>query len=238
MQLAPHLHRIGNDIVASYLIVTDDGITVVDAGLPGHARDLRRELDELGRSESDIRGVVLTHGDVDHLGFAEHLRSAHGIRVFVHAADAARARGEERAPAHGGPWRLGAVTRFLAYAVSKGAARPRHVRDVVEVADGDVLDLPGAPRIVGLPGHSPGSVAVHSPLVDALFVGDALTTRNVLTGQRGPQPAPFTDDAGAADAALDRIAAEDASWILPGHGDPWRGTPSDIAAAVRAAAAG
>jgi hypothetical protein len=42
MQLAPHLYRIGNDIVAAYLVVTDDGITVIDAGLPGHWRDLRR----------------------------------------------------------------------------------------------------------------------------------------------------------------------------------------------------
>ena len=40
MELGPHLRRIGNDIVAAYLIVTDDGITVIDAGLPGHWNDL------------------------------------------------------------------------------------------------------------------------------------------------------------------------------------------------------
>ncbi|MFI6175419.1 SDR family NAD(P)-dependent oxidoreductase [Nonomuraea sp. NPDC051191] len=34
-----------------------------------------------------------------------------------------------------------------------------------------------------------GSVAVHAPLADAVFVGDALTTRHVLTGREGPQPA-------------------------------------------------
>ncbi len=34
MQLGPALHRIGNDIVAAYLIVQSEGITLVDAGLP------------------------------------------------------------------------------------------------------------------------------------------------------------------------------------------------------------
>ncbi|WP_262380294.1 hypothetical protein [Nonomuraea sp. PA05] len=36
------------------------------------------------------------------------------------------------------------------------------------MGDGDVLDLPGKPVIVGMPGHSPGSVAVHIPLADAV----------------------------------------------------------------------
>ena len=45
-----------------------------------------------------------------------------------------------------------------------------------------------------MPGHSPGSVAYYVPAVEAVFVGDALATKNVLTGVPGPQPAPFTDD--------------------------------------------
>ena len=35
MRLSPSLHRIGNDIVAAYLIVQPEGLTLVDAGLPG-----------------------------------------------------------------------------------------------------------------------------------------------------------------------------------------------------------
>ena len=34
MKLGPNLHRIGNDIIAAYLVETPDGITVIDAGLP------------------------------------------------------------------------------------------------------------------------------------------------------------------------------------------------------------
>ncbi len=236
MRLAPHLHRIGNDIVAVYLVVTPEGITVVDAGLPGHWRELHAELASLGLSIDDIRGVVLTHGDTDHLGFAERLRREHGVPVFIHSADADRARGVGDKPkVSAGPMRIGATLGFLAYAVGKRGYRTHYLSEVTEVADGDVLPLPGSPRVIALPGHSPGSIAVYTPIAEAVFVGDALTTRHVLTGRSGLQPAPFTDDPELALDSLERLAGLDASWVLPGHGTPWQGSPDEVAAAVRAA---
>jgi len=93
-----------------------------------------------------------------------------------------------------------------------------------------VLDVPGTPRIIHAPGHTPGSVAVHVPAVDALFIGDTMTTRNVLTGATGPKPAPFTLEPEQALASLGRIREVDATWVLPGHGPAWdRG----VAEAVR-----
>ncbi|MEU1468381.1 MBL fold metallo-hydrolase [Streptomyces sp. NPDC005761] len=234
MKLAPHLHRLGNDVVACYLIDTPEGITLIDAGLPGHWRDLQRELTSLGKSADDIRGLVLTHGDSDHIGFAERLRREHGVPVYVHAADADRARTGKKPKTPAGPMRLGPTLRFFGYSLlSKNGLRTRYIGEVSEVHDGDVLDLPGKPAIVGMPGHSPGSVAVHVPLADAVFVGDALTTRHVLTGRTGPQPAPFTDDPAEALDSLDKIAGLQASWVLPGHGAPWRTSPAQVGEAVR-----
>lgn len=237
MEFAPHLHRIGNDIVAAYLVVLPEGITVIDAGLPGHLSDLRAELATLGRPLSDIAGIVLTHGDSDHLGFAERLRREYGMPVFVHAADAERARGGDKPKTPMGAARIGPMLGFFAYALRKRGWPTRYLRDVVEVADGDVLDLPGSPRVIGMPGHSPGSIAVHVPAVKAVFVGDALTTRHVLTGRDGAQPAPFTDEPEQALASLDRLAEIEAEWVLPGHGTPWHGSPAAAARRVRAAAA-
>lgn len=209
----------------------------MDAGLPGHWKDLVDELTSLGLSPADVKGVVLTHGDADHIGFAERLRRDHGVPVFVHAADAERARTGAKPKVAAGPMRLVPTLGFFAYALRKRAVPTTYVSEVVEVHDGDVLELPGAPVVIGLPGHSPGSIAVHVPSADAVFVGDALTTRHVLTGREGMQPAPFTDDPAAALASLDRLAGVQASWVLPGHGAPWRGSPADVAAAVRAGAA-
>ncbi len=235
MRLAPSLHRIGNDIVAAYLIVTPEGITLVDAGLPGMYSDLTRELDAIGRSLDDIRGILLTHGDSDHVGFAERLRAERGIPVFVHAADADRARGGDKPKTPMGSTRIGPLLQFAAYGIRKGM-RPTWLTEVREVTDGDTLDLPGAPRVMSMPGHSPGSIAIFSPDVRAVFVGDALTPRHVLTGRTGPGPAPFTDDPAEALASLGRIADLDADWVLPGHGPAFHGSPAGAVEAVLAAA--
>lgn len=233
MKLAPGLHRVGTDIVACYLVDTEDGVLLVDAGIAGQWRDLLAELAAMGRTVSDVRGVVLTHGDEDHIGFAERLRAA-GVPVWVHEADAGRARGEGKPSTGWGRVRLGAVLGFLWYAARHGGLKTQYLTEVNTFADGDVLDLPGNPTIIGLPGHSPGSVAIHVPAVDAVFVGDALTTRNVLTGAVGPAPAPFTDEPERAAESMRRLADVDARWVLPGHGAPWS---EGTAGAVRAYAA-
>lgn len=238
MKLGPALHRIGNDIVAVYLIDAPGGVTIIDAGLPGQWKELLAELAAMGRSLDDVRGVVLTHGDSDHIGFAERLRREHGVPVYVHEADAARARGEVSSKPEWGRVKLGATARFLWYAIAKRGLKPAPLTEVVTVRDDDVLELPGAPRVIGMPGHSPGSIALHVPVADAVFVGDALTTRHVLTGAECPQPAPFTDDPAAALASLRRLEGLGVTWVLPGHGTPWnRGVDEAVREVVRAAAA-
>lgn len=235
MEIAPHLHRIGNDIVAAYLVDTDEGVTVIDAGLPGHYRDLVAELKSMGRSLGDVKGIILTHGDSDHIGFAERLRRENGVPVYVHAADAARAKGGPVPPNDRGPMKLGPALGFMGYALRKGGARTTHLTEVVEVHDGETLDLPGSPRIIGMPGHSEGSIAIHVPVADAVFVGDGLTTRHVLTGRTGPQPAPFTDEPERAIASLTALLPTKATWVLPGHGPAFSGGVDAAVAAVEAA---
>jgi glyoxylase-like metal-dependent hydrolase (beta-lactamase superfamily II) len=239
MELAPGLRRIGNDIVAVHLIVTDDGLTLIDAGLSGQYADLKKELEASGRPLSDIRGIVLTHGDTDHTGFAERLRSELGIPVYVGAGDAARAMGEKPpSPTSKDRRRLGPMLAFFAFAMRKGGLRMPAITAVERMNDGDVLPLPGAPVIIGMPGHSQGSVAIHVPAVRAVFVGDELTTRDVLTGVEGPQPAPFTDDQAASSASLDKLAGLDVDWIIPGHGPVWTDGAAALIDAYRAAEKG
>lgn len=235
MQLAPGLHRVGNDIIAAYLIEGDGGLTLIDAGIPGQYSDLRRELVSMGRTVADIRGIILTHGDSDHIGYAERLHREAGVPVYVGAADAARARGEESTHPAWGAKRILPMLGFLWYTIRKGGLRTTPLTEVVPVRDGEVLELPGRPRIVALPGHSAGSVGIVVPSVDAVFVGDALTTRHVLTGQRGPQPAPFTDDPESAHASHAKLATIEATWVLPGHGAPWSRGTRELAAELNQA---
>ncbi|GAA3213987.1 MBL fold metallo-hydrolase [Microbacterium terregens] len=236
MRLDNFLHRVGNDIVAAYLIVAPEGVTVIDAGLAGHWRDLVAELNSEGRSLDDIRGVILTHGDSDHVGFAERLHQDYGVPIYIHPGDVDRAKGGSKPATAKHSMKLGPLLRFLAYSLRKGGWRTTWLTEVVEVRDGDTLDLPGSPQIIGVPGHSEGSIAVYVPIADAVFVGDGLTTRHVLTGAKGPQPAPFTDNPDQAITSLQAIVATGAKWVLPGHGAPWNSGVEAAVVAVETAA--
>jgi glyoxylase-like metal-dependent hydrolase (beta-lactamase superfamily II) len=234
MRLAEHLHRLGSSLVNSYLVEDGGLVTIVDAGLPGYWNDLPGELAAMGRSLDDVRAVVLTHGDTDHIGFAERIRRERGVPVYVHEADAARARGEVKKPMSGwGPVKIGPLLGFLAYSGRKGGLRITPVTEPATFTDSVTLDVPGAPRIIHIPGHTPGSVAIHVPFVDAVFLGDAFTTRSVLTGETGPRPAPFTLDPAGAAASLVNLDAIEATWVLPGHGEAWNGGLAEALRLVR-----
>jgi glyoxylase-like metal-dependent hydrolase (beta-lactamase superfamily II) len=237
MQLASGLHRLGSptdDTVNSYLVVEGDEVTIIDAGLPADRRTLVAELDSLGLTLGAVKALLLTHGDSDHIGFAKWLWEQTGVPARVHADDLARARLEVKKPTRGwGPVKVRPMAGFLWYSARHGGFRIPPVGDVTTFADGDVLDVPGSPRIIHVPGHTPGSVAVHVPAVDAIFLGDAMTTRNVLTGAKGPKPAPFTLDPEAARVSLDRVEGVDATWVLPGHGPAYDAGVSEAVRLIR-----
>lgn len=238
MKIASNLHRVGSDIVNSYLVVDSEGVTVIDAGLPGYWSRLQAELAAIGKSVADVRALILTHGDTDHIGFAARLYRDAGVVPYIHEADVPRAHLEVKKPNSGwGPVKVGALASFLFYSARNGGLRIKPAAELQTVADGTTLDVPGSPRIIHVPGHTPGSIAVHVPAVDALFLGDTMTTRNVLTGVTGPKPAPFTLEPDQAVASLDKIADLDATWVLPGHGPAWDGGVPEAVRQIRAAAA-
>jgi glyoxylase-like metal-dependent hydrolase (beta-lactamase superfamily II) len=238
MQLAPGLRRLGDGRVNSYLVEDAGAITIIDAGMAGQYGDLERELAAMGRSKADVKAIVLTHGDTDHIGYANRLRQELGIPVYVGAADAPRARGEVSKPSSGwGPIKPGPFLGFMWYGLRKGGLRTTPVTELATLDGEATLDLPGSPHVIPLPGHTPGSVAVHVPAVSALFLGDGMTTRSVLTGEAGPRLAPFTLDPSTALASLAALDGIEASWVLPGHGDAWTGGVPEALRQIREAAA-
>jgi glyoxylase-like metal-dependent hydrolase (beta-lactamase superfamily II) len=219
MRVAPGIHRIGdNSIINSYLVEQAGEVTIIDAGLSGYFKD--------------------THGHSDHVGFAEQLRREHKIPVSVHEADAALARREVPNPAKGlGPIKVGPFLGFMWFSMLHGGLRTPKLREVGTFGDGATLDVPGSPRVILTPGHTPGSAALHFSSLNTLFVGDAFATYAVTTGRRGPQVAPFTADAGQAVESLGRLEDVSAELVLPGHGDPWTGGVGEAISQVRQTAA-
>jgi glyoxylase-like metal-dependent hydrolase (beta-lactamase superfamily II) len=239
MRIAPGIHRIGErSIVNAYLVEEAGEVTIIDAGVPGYYRVIPGELAAMGRTVADVRALLLTHGHTDHIGFAERLRHERRVPVSVHEADAALARGEVPNPAKGyGPTKLGPFLGFLWFTLLRGGFRTPKLQEVATFGDGATLDVPGSPRVILTPGHTPGSAALHVRSLNALFVGDAFATYAVTTGARGPQVAPFTADPAEAVASLARLEAISADLVLPGHGDPWTGGVQEAVRKVRQAAA-
>ncbi|HEY6058148.1 MAG TPA: MBL fold metallo-hydrolase [Candidatus Limnocylindrales bacterium] len=238
MEIGPGIRRIGPGMVNSYLLEESGQITIVDAAMPGDWSGLLRELSTIGRSLADVRAVLLTHGHADHIGFAERMRRERGVPIEVHELDAPLARGEVPNPSRGfGPIRLRPLLLFLMLGLRHGGLRRPTVAQVVTFGDGATIDVPGSPRVIHVPGHTPGSAALHARAHDALFVGDALATYAVTTGAHGPQLAPFTADAAQALSSLARLDAVEAALVLPGHGEPWTGGVGAAVARLRQSAA-
>jgi glyoxylase-like metal-dependent hydrolase (beta-lactamase superfamily II) len=229
------IHRVGSGTVNVYLLEEAGEVTVIDAGMPGMYGDLECELAAMGRTVGDLRAVVLTHGHTDHIGMAERFRRERRLPPWIHEADAPLARGEVPNPARGlGPYRARPLLAFLLYGLRRGGLRPPKIAEVATFGDGATLDVPGSPRVVLVPGHTPGSAALHVESRQALFVGDAFATLAVTTGSEGPQVAPFTADPAQAVASLDRIADIHAAYALPGHGAPWTAGLHEAIRQVRA----
>ena len=238
MEIAPGIHRIGSTKVNVYVIEDPGGVTVIDAGLPGYWDELATELTAMGRSLDDVRAVVLTHGHSDHIGFAERIRRERGTPILVHELDAALARGEVPNPAKGlGPVRVAPLLEFILFSATHGALRIPRIREVSTYGDGATLELPGSPRVILVPGHTPGSAALHFAAHGALFIGDAIATHSVTTGIDGPRIAPFTADPIQALASLARLDGLEARFVLPGHGQAWTQGVAAALAEARAAAA-
>jgi glyoxylase-like metal-dependent hydrolase (beta-lactamase superfamily II) len=229
VEIVPGVHGLGSEKVSWYVVEDGGRLTVVDAGLPGFRDTLEADLRSIGRSPSDVEAVVLTHSDADHTGVVPALQDA-GATVFIHSGDAAtlakpRPKGGDASLIHLAAymWRP-AFWRLMAHLIRNGGAKPPKVEGATTFEDGAVLDVPGRPRAVHTPGHTPGHCVLAFESARALFVGDALCTWNPLTGRRGPQVMPSALNVGTEQcfSALSAIEALSADVLLPGHGDPWR----------------
>nr|WP_232530701.1 MBL fold metallo-hydrolase [Microlunatus antarcticus] len=227
-----------------YVVEGEDGVTLVDAAYPRTWSAVRQCLADVGRRVSDVRGLVLTHGHFDHVGFAGRLQRDHGVEVWAGAGDAFLVRHPYRyrparprltyPPVHPRSWPV------LGSMVRAGALRVPGVTADHLVGGRTSLDLPGRPELVPAPGHTDGELVVHLPNHGAVLTGDALVTLDPYTGRRGPRVVAraATNDARLALDSLTAVAELDVAAVLPGHGEPWlRGSRAAVDAARAAGVA-
>lgn len=241
VQVADGLHRLSQGVCNFYLIEEGGRLVLVDAGAPADWNLLVKTLPTLGRSLEDLEAVLLTHAHADHTGFAERARTTAHAAVWVHKQDEAMAKGAKQPPNEGKATAYLLKLEFYRTLLSlarRGATRMIPIQELSAFGDGETLDLPGRPRAVHAPGHTPGASALLLEGRRVLLTGDCLVTRNPLTGRVGPQimPSGLNRDSQQALRSLDALDGVAADLLLPGHGQPF--TEGTAEAVRRARAAG
>ena len=240
MQVADGVHRLTGGVCNFYLIEDGGRLVLVDAGAPRDWDLLVRALPALGRGLGDLDAVLLTHAHSDHTGLAERVRATASEPDRIHQADDAQ---PKRAKPGNNDGRASAYLlrvefyRTVLSLARRGATRLIPIREVSTFADGETLEVPGRPRVVHAPGHTPGCAALLLEGRRVLLTGDVLATRNPLTGRVGPQvmPSGLNRDTPMALRSLDVLDTITADVLLPGHGEPWTGGAPEAARRARLA---
>ncbi|MFD7699590.1 MBL fold metallo-hydrolase [Streptomyces caelestis] len=220
VELHPRLHLLRFPVGQAYLWRDrgeghDGGLTLIDAGPAGSGAAIAEAVTALGRHPRDVRRVVLTHFHEDHAGGAAEVAALTGAEVLAHRLDAPHVRGEVPGPP---PvfeeWERPLHERAARLLPPGDFERPARV---VELSDGDVLDVGGGAHVVHVPGHTLGSVALHLPRYGVLFTGDTVAASPV---DGTVMPGVFNLDRRQVLAACHRLAALDAEVACFGHGEP------------------
>ena len=216
------IHRLGDEIVNSYLLEEAGSVTIVDAGVPGYWKRMPavacRDWPQPGRRAGDPADARPQRSHRFRRACAARARPA---RAGPRARRGARARRGPQSGEGPRPDSPASAARLPDLVGAQRRAAPGSPGPGLDFGDGATLDVPGSPRVIHVPGHTPGSAALFVAARSTLFVGDALATYAVTTGVRGPQIAPFTADRDQAVASLARLEGLDARWVLPGHGPEW-----------------
>ncbi|MGW0561585.1 MBL fold metallo-hydrolase [Streptomyces sp. NPDC003016] len=230
IQITPAVWQLPFPVGHVHIVRLPDGYALIDTGVPGSAPAILKALDQLGGRPQDVRQIVLTHSHGDHTGSAADLVAATGARVVAGALDTPFIRGTapEPEPVFTASERV-LHEQVMAGFGDSGIPPAKHVPVDIELRDGDVLDGWAEPvRVLHVPGHTPGGIALHLASSGVLFPGDIVATmegRAIL--------GPFNVDREEAIASFRRLAALEVETVCVPHGEP---LVEDAGAVLRAAA--
>lgn len=159
-------HRIEGGNVNCYIVTDNDKAILIDTG----RKKYRERILEKCR-EFRVSLIVLTHGHMDHCQNAAYLSNALHIPIAMSKKDMDLIP-DNRKQSLSAKTLLGKIA--LSVSLSSFEKDSLEVFEpIIYLENGDDLSQYGiAAKIVGLPGHTKGSIGVETE--DSLFVGDAL----------------------------------------------------------------
>lgn len=213
--IAPNLYTFTGLVVGRvYLIVDEDGLTLIDTSLPFAPKRIFKQLAKIGRSHSDVKRILITHAHPDHVGGLAGLLEKTHAEVWASEGEARVIRGETsiaRPPVGSVPW----PQRILRFLVPPAKVKPSPVHRILK--DGETLDIMGGLQVVSTPGHAPDHISFWHPEKRILFAGD---TMMYLFGRLDPLFRIVTVDMRQNMHSVRKLAKLEPETILFGHGKP------------------
>jgi glyoxylase-like metal-dependent hydrolase (beta-lactamase superfamily II) len=181
-------------------------------------------MGRIGAAFEKLGAVVITHGDMDHIGgLAEILRAAaHKIKVLAHEEEKPYIQCERppirlaqiEAQLTSGPQERRQQTRALYESLKNGYKKLSADVDGT-LADGDELPCCGGIAVIETPGHTPGHICLYHKRSKTLIAGDAL---NVDGGKLVPAPRFMAIDPEASARSLKKLVQYDIETVVCYHG--------------------
>ncbi len=215
-EIVSDVYGIGMGYVNAFLIVADDGLTLVDSGLPKKKDTLLGAVASVSRQPADVKHVLITHHHIDHMGSLGDLKQACDAKSYVHPADSPIVRGDQPQPGPNPASLLGKIAWPL---ISRFGPKDTTAVVDVEVSDGEELPIAGGIKAVHTPGHTPGHLSFLLPSKKVLFAGDAAA--NVF--RLGLPIGMFTVDREQAKESIRKLAALEFDVACFGHGGVLKG---------------
>lgn len=220
-QVVPGVYQVPLGMVNVFFL-DQDGVTIIDSGMPGSAPKILDALSEIGRGPKDVRQILVTHLHADHTGSVKALKNTLGAApLMMHAEDAKLfQQGQIMRPTRPAPGLLGVLIGGLIGRMGPAKVDPVSVDGTL--ADGDQVAHTGGLRAVYVPGHTAGHLAFFWPNEGGvLFTGDACSHMRKLSY-------PFIfEDFETGKQSLHRLAGLTFETALFSHGKPIKGGASE-----------
>lgn len=185
------------------------GLYLIDTGFVNGARQLHRALKRRGWDRLPIRGILLTHGHIDHTFNAVRFAEPHGAWIAAPRLDMAGCLGTARYTG------IARVTNFLE-AAGRRLFGYRPFTPSVLFDPGTEFPVWHGLRAVPLPGHTAGHTGFLCEKLKLLFTGDLFSSCLGL----GVRPPPiFNAHPEQIPASIAAAASLDLEGVLPNHAD-------------------
>jgi glyoxylase-like metal-dependent hydrolase (beta-lactamase superfamily II) len=143
---------------------------LIDAGTPFSFRQITEFIGSLGRSVKDLRTILLSHADIDHVGAASALKAESGAQVYA-SIIAAQALAEGHSSRR---LKLGPITPVFRWLEELNGFMHIEVDEILTAEQ--VLPMLGGLKVLDTPGHTPCHVSFYAEKHKLLFAGDSVST--------------------------------------------------------------